>query len=311
MSGISYGSSFNPLILIGNVPDVPFVLGPAFHNVPIPPEIVQETRGVRWGRSWTDFRSPFELSVQKFYEKALTATKLARRFLFEETLDRASIIVTVNQFTRKAYSKVADSRKIVVVPIGVDAQEFGYSPMKQNYKILAIGQLFVRKGFDYAIKAMPKILRHFPESQLHIVGNGPQYGNLVALAQRLDVSDHVYFHGFIEHRELPSLYASCQVTCLPVLEEGFGMATLEAMSAGRPVISTNAVGPSEIIRHGKTGLIVPIADANALSEASIDLLGDFELSKKMGIEGRKLVEEMYDWKVIARQYYDIYTRLTS
>jgi glycosyltransferase involved in cell wall biosynthesis len=83
------------------------------------------------------------------------------------------------------------------------------------------------------------------------------------------------------------------------------------MSVGRPVISTNAVGPSELVKDGRTGFIVPAADADALAERMIDLLGDGELTRTMGISGRKEVEEKYDWKVIAKQYFDLYERLAA
>jgi glycosyltransferase involved in cell wall biosynthesis len=311
MSGIAFESSFNPLILFGNIPDIPFVIGPASHNLPIPLEVVEETRGVRWGRSWTDLRSPAELAFQRFYEKMLAATKLGRRLLFEETLNRASAIVTVNEFTKKAYSKVIDSRKIAVIPLGVDAEEFSWSETNQSYNILAIGQLFVRKGFGYLIKAMPRVIRNFPGAQLHVVGTGPQHRNLVALAQNLGISDHVHFHGYVERGMLPSLFASCRFTCLPVLEEAFGLATLESMSVGRPVISTNTVGPAELVIDGRTGFLVPAANSDALSERMIDLLSDRELTRAMGISSRKQVEEKYDWKVVAKQYFDLYERLSS
>jgi glycosyltransferase involved in cell wall biosynthesis len=311
MSGIAFESSFSPLALFGNISDIPFVIGPASHNIPIPPEIAEETRGVRWGRSWTDLRSPRELALQKLYEKMLVATKLGRRVLFEETLNRASAIVTVNEFTRKAYSKIVDPRKIVVIPLGVDAEEFSWTQTNQSYNILAIGQLFVRKGFAFLITAMSRVLRNFPGAQLHVVGTGPQHPNLVALAQSLGIGDHVHFHGYVERAMLPGLFASCRLTCLPVLEEAFGLATLEAMSVGRPVISTNAVGPAELVKDGRTGFLVPAADADALAERIIDLLSDEELTRIMGLSGRKEVEEKYDWKVVAKQYFDLYERLAA
>jgi glycosyltransferase involved in cell wall biosynthesis len=97
--------------------------------------------------------------------------------------------------------------------------------------------------------------------------------------------------------------------CLPTLNESFGLVVLEAMASGRPVVVTKTVGPSELVGDGKNGFIVSTADSDAIADAIIKIFSDYELSSKMGVEGRRLVEEKYDWSVIAKRYFEIYSEL--
>jgi glycosyltransferase involved in cell wall biosynthesis len=158
---------------------------------------------------------------------------------------------------------------------------------------------------------MPKIVKEFPKAKLHILGDGPQRINLMKLTEDLKVFHSVYFHGFVPNMEVQSFYKACRLVCLPTLHESFGLVLVEAMASGRPTVTTNAVGPREIVVDGETGFIVPMADSDALAEAIIRLLSDYELSYKMGAEGRKVAEEKYDWNKISKQFYNIYKWLVS
>jgi len=133
--------------------------------------------------------------------------------------------------------------------------------------------------------------------------------NLLRLSKKLGISSNIIFHGLIPHTKVANLYKACRVAILPTLHEYFGLILLEGMSSGRPVVATDAIGPREIVVNGKNGYIVPMGDSDALAEAICKLLGDYDLSYRMGLEGRSLVEERYDWKIIERQYYEIYEKL--
>jgi glycosyltransferase involved in cell wall biosynthesis len=156
---------------------------------------------------------------------------------------------------------------------------------------------------------MPRVVREYPNTKLHIVGDGPLRGNLQELAKRAGVSENTIFHGFVSSSKLPFMYRASRIVCLPTLHESFGLVLLEGMSSGRAVISTESVGPQGIISNGHSGIIVPIADTEAIGEALLKLLDDYDMCLKMGLNGRKIAEETYDWKVIGRMYYDTYRKL--
>ena len=80
------------------------------------------------------------------------------------------------------------------------------------------------------------------------------------------------------------------------------------MASGRPVVSTDTNG-SEMVEHNKTGFVVPTADSEAISDAILRIFDDNELTYKMGINARSVVEKEYDWNKIAKKYYEIYCKL--
>src|SRR4029453_13089431 len=93
--------------------------------------------------------------------------------------------------------------------------------------------------------------------------------------------------GFVPHEELQALYARAAVVACPSRREGFGVACLEAMAHGRPVVPTSVGGLRGLVVDGATGLVVPPRDPQALRGALDRLLGDRELRRRLGAEGRK------------------------
>ena len=308
MSPPPFGGTFNPLIVFDKV-DLPFILGPAMHNVPLSPELLEDLKLMRFGHSWGDLKSNFEVARDQMLSNLFSMFKSLINGWFLETVEKADVIITVNNFTRRAYEKVTSSKKIRVIPYGVNPKKFPYSPPPRSYEIVTLGGLYKRRGIHHLIEAMPEIVGEFHEVRLHIVGDGPQKASLLKLSKMLGVDDHIVFHGLVPHYRASDLYRAYRIVVLPTLHECFGLVILEGMSSGRPVVVTDAVGPREIVVDGKTGYIVPMKDPNALADAICRLLGDYDLCHRMGLEGRRLVEEKYDWKIIAGQYHKIYEKL--
>jgi len=308
MSPPSFGSTFNPLVIFDKA-DLPFVLGPAMHNVPLSAELMEDLELLKFGHSWGDLKSNLDVVRDRTLNNFLSKFKGLTARWFLKMVNRADTIIVVNNFTRRAYEKITKPKKIKVIPHGVNSEKFPYSPPPRNYDIVTLGGLYKRRGVHHLIMGMPKIVKEFPETKLHITGDGPQKINLLRLSKKLGISSNIIYHGLIPRNKVADLYKACRVVILPTLYEYFGLILLEGMSSGRPVVATDAVGPREIVVNGKNGYIVPMGDPNALAEAICKLLGDYDLSYRMGLEGRRLVEERYDWKIIARQYYEIYEKL--
>jgi glycosyltransferase involved in cell wall biosynthesis len=301
--------NFNPLFIWGPK-DVSFVIGPAYYDPPIPSELMEGMLATRWGRSWSDIYSPREILMRGISFRLISSLNFLRQRLFLETLDRCDAIVAVNNATKNFYSQLTSSRKIEVIPIGVKSQSFTFTTPPNNYDILAPANLIKIRGVQYIIEAMPKLLKDFKDARLHIVGDGPQRSELVRQAERLGVAAHVEFHGRVSHKEILDYYRKCRLMCLASLHHTFGNVAIEAMASGRPVVTTDTVGPREIVIDNVTGFIVPRADSEALELAIRKVFSDYALTCKMGSEGRKIVEKIYDWEIVARKYYDIYERLT-
>ncbi len=157
--------------------------------------------------------------------------------------------------------------------------------------VLFVGRLVYYKGIDVLLEA----LRHTDRARLAIVGVGPLETRLVEQAARLGITERVKFLGAVPDDRLRSLYKCARFLVLPsvVPSEAFGMVQLEAMAAGRPVISTDLKsGVPYVNQHGITGLIVPPSDPQALAAAMKTLLEDepYALSLGRAAERRVLAE---------------------
>ncbi|MDK2781502.1 MAG: hypothetical protein PWR13_530 [Archaeoglobi archaeon] len=287
MSPFAVGKDFNLLALST---DKPFVIGP----VEIPHKF---------------FDDEFEFLRLPIFAKAFRESRL-RYKLSMDTLERCDVAVAVNYQTKKLLSNLIDREKLVVIPIGVDLNVFKYSPTPDNQEILSVGAHIMRKGFEYIILALKEITKEIPNIKLHLTSAGPRTEHLKQLVKKLDLNNNVIFWGRVTDKKIVELYKQCRIFVHPSLSEGFCHTTLEAMAVGRPVVSTKTNG-SEMIEHGKTGFLVPPADPEALAEAIMKLLSDYDLACKMGKRAREKVEKEYDWDIVAEKYYITYRELTT
>jgi len=227
-----------------------------------------------------------------------------------KTMERCDVAVAVNKQTKEYLLNFVDKKNIKVTPLGVDTGVFKFSSVPNNHEILTVGRHIKRKGHDYLIKAMTKVIKEYPDARLNITSNGPQTPHLKNLAKKLNLNKYIIFHDRVNDEELLRLYKQCRVFCHPSLSEGFCHTTLEAMATGRPVVSTNTSG-SDMVENGKTGFLVPTADSEAIADNILKILSDDKLTHKMGIEARKRVEEEYDWNIIAEEYYKLYKEMIT
>ena len=152
-------------------------------------------------------------------------------------------------------------------------------------RILCAGRLTPQKGVDVIIRAMPMVLRAFPNAHLDIVGQGPDRTRLERLAWSLKLATHVRFHGYLPGAARDQLAAQAWVAVCPSAFEGWGVSCVEAGARGLPVIASNVNGLRDSVRDGITGLLVPHGDASALAEALVGLLGDPERRAEMSAAG--------------------------
>jgi GalNAc-alpha-(1->4)-GalNAc-alpha-(1->3)-diNAcBac-PP-undecaprenol alpha-1,4-N-acetyl-D-galactosaminyltransferase len=164
-----------------------------------------------------------------------------------------------------------------LVPAGVGEKE----PFDRPKLVISVGRLAHQKGVDILLRAFSILANDFPQWTLAIIGDGPEGANLAALAEYLHLQQSVSFLGLVRDPTKYMLTASLFV--MSSRHEGFPNALLEAMSCGTPVISTNCPsGPSEIIRDGIDGILVPTDDVEALAKAMRSLMADPELRQRLG-----------------------------
>jgi glycosyltransferase involved in cell wall biosynthesis len=160
------------------------------------------------------------------------------------------------------------------------------------------------KGHDVILRALPSVLSRVPNLIYVVVGEGDDRARLEALAESLGIRPHIFFTGRVSDSELVALYSRSDVFALPaqtVLNgqeakgEGFGIVFLEAMAFGKPVIGPNEGAPTEIIHHGRHGLLVNPLDSAAMAEALVDLLTNPDKARDMGQAGSDWVRKQYSY----------------
>ena len=157
--------------------------------------------------------------------------------------------------------------------------------------VLFVGRLVPYKGVDVLLEALAGL-----DAMGMIVGDGPLRGELDARARALGVSSRVTFLGSVPDDELAALYRACHVFVLPSVtrQEAFGVVQLEAMAAGKPVVSTDlGTGVGWVNRDGETGYVVRARDAAALRGAIAALLADPGLQKAMGDAAMNRVRQVF------------------
>jgi glycosyltransferase involved in cell wall biosynthesis len=154
---------------------------------------------------------------------------------------------------------------------------------------LFVGRLAHHKGIEHLVHAAAHV---GPEVRILIAGSGPRRAHLETLARRIGQHHKVTFLGRVERDELPPLIAASDLLVLPSVTrlEAFGIAALEAMAAGRPVVVTDIPGVREVVEAGVTGLTARPLDPRDLAARIRELAEDPALRASMGAQGRKRVE---------------------
>lgn len=154
-------------------------------------------------------------------------------------------------------------------------------------RVLGMGRLLARKGFDRLIAAFADARISNPRLALRLVGSGPESDRLHTLARTLGV-ETAEFSGFVDQPELADICAESDIFVFPSLQEEFGFVLLEAMAAGLPCIASPHAGAThDLIRHGENGLIVDPDDRPALTAALLSLAADVEMRRRLGEQARR------------------------
>ena len=199
-----------------------------------------------------------------------------------------------------------------VVPCGVDTAHFTPSgpgpdalPHTGRPRLLVVGRLVERKGFDLAVRALVDL----PGVELVVVGgppaeqlaDDPEARRLRSLAAELGVDDRLVLTGQLPHTDLPAYYRSADVVLAVPWYEPFGITPLEAAACGRPLVGTAVGGLLDSVDDGGTGRLVPPRDVAALVAAVRGLLDDPDAAEAMGRRARARAVERFDWSVVAAQ----------
>jgi glycosyltransferase involved in cell wall biosynthesis len=216
-----------------------------------------------------------------------TDIELARRAprLVRGTLRGARLVIAASTALAQAASLLG-AREVRVIPSGVDLPAAAGQEADPP-EVLYAGRLSEEKGVLELVEATDGM-------NLIVAGDGPLRGRMP------------FARGFVPHDELERLYARAAVVVCPSRREGFGVACLEAMAHGRPVVATDVGGLRDLVVDGETGLVVPPRDPAALRAALEQLLADPKLRQRLGAAGRQRARERFSWDAVTSAVVDAY-----
>lgn len=211
--------------------------------------------------------------------------------------------------------------QVALIYNAIPLEEFKMPPLREIQKqkcilgvdssdpiIGSIAKLREEKGIAYLIQSATEVLKVFKDAVFVIVGDGPLRGELENLSRRLGIDKNVLFLGF--QPDIPRFLSVFDVMVQPSLYEGFGLAIVEAMAMGKPIVATNVGGIREILRDGETGYLVPPKDPSTLADRVLTLIRDKQRAMQMG--NRAKVDSIkYDIRTHVRTLETEYLSLVS
>ncbi len=215
---------------------------------------------------------------------------------------KANLLLCANERTKNSLPYILKGKKVdIFVENGVDLalwkNESFEEPSSTLVEFTFVGRLVDWKGLTFLFNAL-KFIKSEIEIRLNIIGSGDQKENLIKLAKKFGLESKIIFHGFTKQEAVSKILNKSRALVLPSIYECGGAVVLEAMAQGIPVIATNWGGPADYLDECCGILVNPNSEdllIEGLAKAMTYLLENPEVAKAMGENGRKKVEEFYDW----------------
>lgn len=232
---------------------------------------------------------------------------------------KAELLIYPSEMARSLLHKLSKKNQpSVVISNGIDLEEFKpvvigdfynkFNIPKNKIQLLFVGRLFPEKSIDTLIKAVPHIIKKYPNTHVMIVGGGHLKLKLEKLTYNLGISKHVTFLGLISEEDKIIAYNACDIFVLPSLAELEGMVVLEAMACGKPIIVADAKMSASRYFVDGNGFLFKTQDHENLAHQVGKLIGDAELRKKMGkasLENIKKYDIQKSTSKLEEAYYSV------
>ncbi len=210
--------------------------------------------------------------------------------------------------------------KIAVIPNGIDLERFGRKIDRREVLerfalpldakiIMAVGNIRPIKGFDFLIESFQRIAAEEPRLAVVICGHdfAGHQKRLDEMIGRYHLTGRIYYTDFVP--DIETLYGVADVYAMTSVSEGFSLTTVEAMASSKPVVSTDCVGPREIIDNGVDGIIVPERDPVLFGWTMLELIRDDRRRKDLGEAARRKVEERYSIQKSVAAFEELFASL--
>ncbi len=257
-----------------------------------------------------------------FYGYDLSPFILGNKSTYDDLFRRGDLMMPLsNLFREKLIALGCRESKVVVHRCGVNMAKFTFSERRfedgGEINLLTVARLAEKKGVEYSLQAVARLLPKYPNLFYRIAGDGPLQPELEALVRQLGLEKVVAFLGPVERKEVERLMMASHIFILSSVaarngdEEGIPVTLQEALASGMPVLSSFHSGIPELVINGVSGFLVPERDVDALAERLDYLIQHPELWPEMGRAGRRFVEENYDVRKLNERLVEIYQGLVE
>jgi glycogen(starch) synthase len=235
---------------------------------------------------------------------------------------RADGVITCSHYMRGHVADIFDiaERRVTVIPNGIDPRDLrpvgDLQALRREFAapherlVLLVGRLVYEKGFQFALEALPGVIRRVGGVRFLVAGSGTHEAELRAQAQRLGLTRHGTFLGWIGDDALHSLYRIADLCVVPSIYEPFGLVALEAMASGCPCVVADTGGLREVVPNQEVGLRFRSRDPRSLARMLERVLTDDALRDRLVAEASEHVLR-FDWSDVASQTREVYRDLTG
>lgn len=237
--------------------------------------------------------------------------RMAQLQLLARWIDSVDLVLAPSHAMAKTL-KNSGFRVDRVVPHGVDTAQTSRPELSSTPVLAYAGRLSREKGVETLLRAFSEVWTIWPESELWVLGDGPDRAFLEEIASRHPSSQAVHFFGHRSWEEAQRILSRAWIQCVPSLwNEPFGLVTTEGQARGSVVVASRVGAQPELIRHGETGFLVDPGDPGAWARELTSLLADPAHLRTVGRRGQEMVRAQHDWEAMIDSFVDIYRKLSQ
>jgi glycosyltransferase involved in cell wall biosynthesis len=222
-------------------------------------------------------------------------------------------VIVPNSLTKSALKRYGVQSEIRTIPNGLDATEYSSarrSTPEDQYDVVVVSRLVYRKGIDLLLDALREIVAEHASISVAIVGDGPKRSEFEQQANEYDLGDNVNFLGYVSKERKIDLLQGADIFVLPSRQEGFGIAVLEAMAAGNPVV-VNEIPVLRQLVSSENGTLVDATSPEDFAASILELLQMPEQEKRAYRTRNRRVAGEYSWTEVGKKAENAYREIAS
>lgn len=253
-------------------------------------------------------------AANKWWERLLIKRWHSFLIMQKNVVRELEHIVTVSDRSKTDIAKAfaISETQIELIYNGINTEEFAPRDniQRKPFRLMATASADQPlKGLRFLLEAYAQLLNSYPELELLVIGKPKPGGATEQLINKLNIADKVQFVSGISTEKMVDYFAEATIAVVPSVYEGFGLPAGEAMACEVPVVSTTGGALPEVV--GDAGVLVPVKDSQAISDAVKDLLDNPEKREALGKAGRQRILDLFCWHVAAKHLTDYYQKVIA